>query len=62
MEERNYWKEDTTLSSKDRRVVEELWLQYFNAVLFEKGVITEETYKRMQREILNRPAAKRKSS
>ena len=56
MEER---KLKSTLNSK--RVLESLWLRYYNAVLFEKGVITESTFKRMEREILNRPSAGKKS-
>ena len=58
MKERNDY--DTYLTNKDRVVVETLWLQYFNAVLLAKGVITEETHKRMQREILNRPGGRNK--
>ena len=61
MEDRNCCNA-VTLSNKDRMVLETLWLQYFNSVLLEKGVITEEVSKGMQREILNRSAAKRKSS
>ena len=43
-------------------VIENLWLQYFNSVLLEKGVITEEVFKRMQREIMNRSVPAKKNS
>lgn len=45
-------------SSKD--VMEVLWLRYYNAVLLEKGLITNEMYKRIEREILNRPASRKR--
>ena len=59
MKERNDYA--ACLPNKNRVVVETLWLQYFNAALLAKGVITEETHKRMQREILNRPGVRNKN-
>ena len=45
---------------KPEKVMENLWLRYFNSVLLKKGVITEAAYKRMEREILNRSASGKK--
>lgn len=60
MKERTYY-HDPNISNRERIVLENLWLEYFNSVLLKKGVISEAIYKRMQREIWNRPVAKRKS-
>jgi hypothetical protein len=46
---------------KPEKVMENLWLRYFNSVLLKKGVITEAAYKRMEREILNRSASGKKT-
>ena len=35
----------------DSRAARQIWLSYFNRYLFEKHVITEEQYRKMQREI-----------
>lgn len=45
------------LSEKMKQnVVETLWLNYFNATLYEQGLITEREYQEMNRWILNRKA------
>ena len=36
------------------RMVEDLWLNYFNRYLFENGTITEKEYKRMTGKIAER--------
>ncbi len=33
--------------SEKRHLTEQLWLQYFNQVLFERGIITEQNRNRM---------------
>lgn len=42
---------------RKKRMAEELWLDYFNRVLFEKGVITERERNRMALLIENRRPA-----
>jgi len=39
--------------------VKEIWLNYFNQVLFEKGIITEEERNKMKLEILKNVAHQR---
>jgi hypothetical protein len=44
------------MSEQQRKMVaEELWLNYFNRVLFERGIITESERNRMTTLIANRP-------
>ena len=49
-------KRKLTNEEKRRIIVEKLWLNYYNDTLLEKGVITEEQYRRMQREIAKKYA------
>lgn len=39
---------------KRRKMAEQIWLHYFNRVLFEKGLITERERNRMTQRIENR--------
>ena len=41
---------------REIRLSEDLWLNYFNRYLFEKGTITEKEYKKMVEKIANRKA------
>lgn len=44
------------MSEQQRKMVaEELWLNYFNRVLYEQGIITESERNRMTTLIANRP-------
>ena len=40
--------------AKKRRVVEKMWLNYFNNSLLEKGLITEYQYRKMKLQINSR--------
>ena len=42
--------------AKSEKVMETLWLRYYNSVLLEKGLISEELFRKIEREILNRPS------
>lgn len=41
---------------REKRLSEELWLDYFNRYLFENDTITEKEYKKMTEKIANRKA------
>ena len=43
-------------SPDSKKNMEILWLRYYNAVLLEKGLITEDMFRKLERQILNRPA------
>ena len=45
-----------------QRIIEQLWLTYYNDTLFSKGIITEEQRNRMRLMIRNRAAAKNNKS
>lgn len=38
---------------KKRDVMEEMWLQYFNSALLNRGVISEDEYRRMKTKIIS---------
>ena len=40
----------------EKRVIEDIWLNYFNRYLFESGTITEKEYKKMTEKIAIRKA------
>ena len=42
--------------TKEKRMAEEIWLNYFNRFLFEEGTISEKEYKRMTEKIAERMA------
>ena len=42
-----------------KNVAEELWLNYFNQVLLEQGIITQAEYNRMTALIASRPLQRR---
>lgn len=58
MSEKNSFNQTPTAS---RKKLENLWLRYYNAVLLEKGLITEDMFRKIEREILNRPTAPKKA-
>ncbi len=41
---------------RERRLAEDIWLNYLNRYLFEKGTISEKEYKRMTEKIAQRCA------
>jgi len=41
---------------RERRLSEDLWLNYFNQYLFENGTISEKEYRKMVEKIANRKA------
>ena len=45
-----------TDEERERRMAEDLWLNYFNRYLFEGGIISEKEYKRMTEKIAVRKA------
>ena len=49
--------EKLTIEQRRKVLAEELWLQYFNRVLFEKGLITESERNHMMHLIANRSSA-----
>ena len=53
MEEKNVYKQ----SSSPVKEAELLWLRYYNSVLLEKGLISEELYKQIERKIIARSAS-----
>ena len=50
MEEKNVYKKSS--SPKEAEV---LWLRYYNSVLLDKGLISDELYKQIERKLLSRP-------
>ncbi len=44
----------STNKKDEKKIVEQTWLNYFNRVLLEKGVITKEEYQCMAVKILTR--------
>ena len=48
------------LTPEQEGVVRGIWLNYYNNVLFEKGIITEREYRRMQAQIATRYPYKRR--
>ena len=47
-------KANSAAADKKRQLAEQLWLQYFNQTLYEKGFITERDRNRMIHKIANR--------
>jgi hypothetical protein len=45
-----------TVESKEKRIAENLWLNYFNRYLFENNTISEKEYKLMTEKIALRDA------
>ncbi len=43
--------------AKKQKIIEELWLHYYNSALLASGSITEEEYRKMKLRIINRSAA-----
>ena len=43
-----------TDEEREKRMAEDLWLNYFNRYLFEKGTISEKEYKKMTEKIAMR--------
>ena len=41
---------------RERRMAEDIWLNYFNRYLFETGTISEKEYKKMTEKITTRKA------
>lgn len=46
----------TSANELERRMAEDLWLNYFNRYLFENGTISEKEYKKMVEKIAERKA------
>ena len=46
---------------REKRVAEDIWLNYFNRYLFEHGTISEKEYKKMTEKIATRKAKLSKS-
>ena len=46
---------------REKRVAEDMWLNYFNRYLFEHGTISEKEYKKMTEKIATRKAKLSKS-
>lgn len=46
----------TSANELERRMAEDLWLNYFNRYLFENGTISEKEYKKMTEKIVERKA------
>ena len=42
-----------TNEEREKRMAEDIWLNYFNRYLFEHGTISEKEYKRMKRHDCN---------
>lgn len=40
--------------NSEKRIAEDIWLNYFNRYLFENGTITEKEYKKMTEKITTR--------
>ena len=51
-------KESASADMRKKAAIEQAWLQYFNQVLFEQGLITEQERNRMIHRINNRICAK----
>ena len=50
---------DFTLTSSQQAVMRNIWLNYYNNILLEKGIITAEEYRKMKLKINNKyPAQK----
>ena len=47
-----------TVKSNKQAVIEQLWLTYYNDILYKKGIITEDQRNRMRIMIKNRTMAK----
>lgn len=45
-----------TNEEKEKRLAEDIWLNYFNRYLFEDGTISEKEYKKMTEKIAARKA------
>ena len=45
-----------TNEEREKRMAEDIWLNYFNRYLFEHGTISEKEYKKMVEKITNRKA------
>ena len=45
-----------TDEEREKRMAEDIWLNYFNRYLFEHGTISEKEYKRMTEKIATRKA------
>lgn len=45
-----------TDEEREKRMAEDMWLNYFNRYLFESGTISEKEYKRMTEKIATRKA------
>ena len=45
-----------TNEEKEKRLAEDIWLNYFNRYLFEDGTISEKEYKKMSEKIAARKA------
>ena len=45
-----------TNEGKEKRLAEDIWLNYFNRYLFEDGTISEKEYKKMTEKIAARKA------
>jgi hypothetical protein len=54
----NRKKSTPTMTAEQQRVMENLWLSYFNDTLFAKGVITESERNRMRVKIKARRAVR----
>ena len=53
---------DTSAEQRRKRMAEEIWLNYFNRMLLERGVISQVEYNRMVALIANRSPRKMRNN
>ncbi len=53
---------EATNEERERRMAEDIWLNYFNRYLYEHGTISEKEYKKMTEKIAARDARKSEPS
>ena len=56
MKRGEYVKKALLSDDREKRVAEDMWLNYFNRYLFEHGTISEKEYKKMVEKIATRRA------